>query len=90
MHNVFYHQGVKAPFDLYQRTMLRWFNRVDAAQEMWVSRTDKCPVPPTATTQTSYNFEQWAEMAASWWFAHFEHLQKRHRPGCYGNAPRHH
>jgi hypothetical protein len=77
----------------YARLMLRWYKKVELVQHMWISSSGEeggcCPIPPPLDPQKNkkaYTFAQWCEMASAWWFANFEHRQKKGRGGANGGG----
>jgi len=57
--------------------MMRWFTRVAAVQRYFLAAGDEpCPEP----APEHYDFKEWCEMVNAWWFANFEHRQKKQQP----------
>jgi hypothetical protein len=76
MANIMFNEGNSYAESMYFNIMSRWYSKVARVEYMWVAPDDLCPAFPGYDC-FEYSFEQWCEMAASWWFAHFEHMQKK-------------
>jgi hypothetical protein len=66
-------EGTFNPSGVYYHLIMRWYSRVQVAQEYFIAPEVYCPQP----NRDKFTFEQWCDEVSGWWYTHFEQMQKK-------------